>query len=223
MAYPPYYSQQPQSRFPVMDGVDPLAAEAPKMPIPIPGSPAPSSTMAAASPLATHKRGGILGALESVFMPDPGSRWAGALRDGMFNAKESQQNYVEGEAKKALDLTTANYKLQQLKTKGEYQIVGNNVFHVKPDGSTEMISAPQSKGQLMSLYEKWHDAPPGPDKELLHRMLLDANSDEVLNNREAVATTRAGATTQSARIRAATAGRARASIPALPPGFKVIK
>jgi hypothetical protein len=89
----------------------------------------PSVNVPAASPVASKKRGGILGALESVFMPDPSSRWAGALRDGLFNAKESQQNYKKAKLVRCLILELANQKLKQLQQHGEYQVVGNNVFH----------------------------------------------------------------------------------------------
>jgi hypothetical protein len=212
-----------QSIYPVgmeASGVDPLAPERPKMPIPIPNDPGMSANAAAASPVASKKRGGILGALESVFMPDPGSRWAGALRDGLFNAKESQRNYLEDQISKQLNLQTANAKLKQLMSGGEYRIVGNNVLHIKNDGGYELISPPQNEGDKIKLYERWVAEPPGPGKDILERMLLGTNSDEAMRNREQVARTRAGATTGAARIRANATSK---GIPPLPPGFSVVK
>ena len=198
---------------PVDEGYYPLAPEPQTMPVPVPGSPAPSMNTTAAGKLATKKRGGILGALESVFMPDPSSRWAGALRDGLFNAKESQQNYVEGQAGKMLDLKMANEKLQQLQQHGQYQVVGNNVFHVKPDGTTEMISGPSPTDDKMSLIEKWqqrHAADPhDPTLPLIEALIFGgANTPEAIAakqaNAERVARIRAGATVTAARTRATT-------------------
>lgn len=223
----PYYTgadEMPQSRYPVVNGVDPLAPERPAMPAPLPG-PAPSTNVAAASPAASHKRGGILGALESVFMPDPGSRWAGALRDGMFNAKESQMNYLESQATKQLDLATANEKLKRLRTQGEFQIVGNNVFHIKPDGSHELITPPTTPTEHERLIDRWRTLDESdPAKKLIYQMLLGANNPDTVAARSAenekIARIRAGATTGSATIRANAANRA---LPPLPPGFSVVK
>jgi hypothetical protein len=220
------------SRYPVVNGIDPLAPEPPAMPVPAQASLAPSANVPAASPVAAHKRGGILGALESVFMPDPGSRWAGALRSGLFNAKESQQNYIEDQAAKMLQLQTANQKLKQLQQHGEYQVVGNNIFHVKPDGTTEMISGPtatEDKTKLIDIWNARRQADPNdPTLPLLEGIIFGGDyahtpegSAATNASREAAARARANATLGAARIR----GPAATSInvlPALPPGAKVI-
>jgi soluble lytic murein transglycosylase-like protein len=231
----PYYTgadEMPQSLYPVTNGYDPLAPEPMMSPVPVQGSAAPSVNAPAASPVASKKRGGILGALESVFMPDPSSRWAGALRDGLFNAKESQQNYIEGQAGKMLNLELANQKLKQLQQHGEYQVVGNNVFHVKPDGTTEMISGPSStddKTKLIDLWKARHEANPSdPTLPLLEGLILGgANTPEAMaarqSNAETIARIRAGATTGAARIRANAPHANNANImPPMPLGAKVI-
>lgn len=190
-------------------GVDPLAPLNPMSPepmaqtVPDPGNPGPSIAMPAASPVASKKRGGLLGALESVFMPDPDSRWAAALRGGIWDAKANQQTYKNEQYNNALKTMETEAKLKNLLTKGEYQVVGNNVFHIKPDGSTEMIAPPATKSDKIQLFEKWQSMGDNdPAKELLERMLAGANADEVLANKIKQARIRAGATTGSAQIRA---------------------
>lgn len=231
----PYYTgadEMPQSLYPVVNNYDPLAPEPPRMPAPIPESLAPSANVAAASPMASHKRGGILGALESVFMPDPGTRWAGALRDGLFNAKESQQNYLTGQASKLLQLQEANAKLKRLQQQGEFTVVGNNVFHVKPDGTHELISGPTSADDKLKLVDLWkqrRDAnPQDPTLPLLEGLIFGGDygrtpegSAATNTSREAAARARANATLGAARIRGP-AGTSINVLPALPPGAKVI-
>lgn len=230
----PYYTgadEMPQSRYPVINGVDPLAPERPAMPAPLPG-PAPSVNVAAASPAASHKRGGILGALESVFMPDPSSRWAGALRDGMFNAKESQQNYIESQAAKMLQLQEANAKLHQLMQNGEYRVVGNNVFHIPADGSKpEMLSGPSSADDKTKLIDVWNARrqanPNDPTLPLLEGVIFGNNygntpegTAATNTSREAAARARANATLGAARIRGPSANAGQSFV--APPGWKVI-
>jgi hypothetical protein len=234
------------SIYPVINGFDPLAPEPQTVPVPMANSLAPSASVPAASPVAAKKRGGILGALESVFMPDPGSQWAGALRDGLFNAKESQRNYQESQAKKFLDLQTANQKLTDMQRKGEYTVVGNNVFHqlpgnqVGPDGKPyEIISGPSATDDKTKLIDLWHQRqavnPHDPTLPLLEGLILGgANTPETLAAKEAaaeeIARIRAAATTQSAGIRAGASikvagmhgGGSKSQVPALPPGAKVI-
>lgn len=215
------------SLYPVVNGVDPLAPEPPQQPVPIATSAGPSVPVPSASPTATKKRGGILGALESVFMPDPDSRWAGALRDGLTNAKESQQNYREQQQQKALDLATANVKLQRMIKQGEFTVVGNDVLHTKPDGTYEMISGPSTMDDKIKYAGVIANMPEGPAKELMKSVLLGSfnNTPEgvAANNqsREAVAKTRAGATVTASRIRGPSAATVNV-IPPLPPGAKVV-
>lgn len=202
-----------QSRFPLgYYGQDPLAPlpeptaipERPKDTAPVTDDLGPSTPIPAAAPAAARKRGGILGALESIFMPDPDSRWAAALRGGIYDAKANQAAYKAGVAKQQMEQDLAQAKLKQLITKGEYQIVGNNVFHIPADGSpAEIITPPQTMGEKERLIDKWSrmdDADPA--KALIEQMLTGANSDAALQSKENVARIRAGATTGAARIRA---------------------
>lgn len=204
---------------PYYGGVDPLAPEPIKDTAPIPGDPGPSASMPATAPVAAKKRGGILGALESVFMPDPDSRWAAALRGGIWDAKANQAAYKEKVATDAIARQTANAKLRQLLTKGEYQIVGNNVLHIPTDGSpAEIITAPRTPGEKETLLQMWKDEPDGTKfKQLLESILAGANSTEALASQERRAATRAGATVQAARVRSSATGKTNSS--KLPTGF----
>lgn len=135
---------------------------------PVSEQPAPRAD--AATP---HKRGGVLGALKSVFMPDAGSFMYAALNNpnGLWGARGAQQEYQQAQATNALNTQMAQLKLDQLRTKGEYQIVGNNVFHIKPDGTTEMISAPAQPTETQRLIDQWRATPPGPEKDLIERAI----------------------------------------------------
>jgi hypothetical protein len=197
-----------QSRYP-MDPYygDPLAALPPNAPepvkdvIPLPSDPGPSAPVAAGAPAVAHKRGGILGALESVFMPDPGSRWAAALRGGLFDAKANQQDYLQHQQMNDINTQAAQAKLKALLTKGEYQIVGNNVFHIPADGGKpEILTPPTTPSETERLIEHWKSAT-GPEKRIIESILLKTNSPDALASRERIAQSRAGATVQSARIR----------------------
>jgi hypothetical protein len=223
------------SRYPApyYGGADPLAPlpgpntpEQPTMPTPVDGSAAPSVSVAATAPAAVKKRHGILGALESVFMPDPDSRWAAALRGGLFDAKANQQLYKQQEAKNQLDVMMQTAKLKTFLTKGEYQIVGNNVFHTGPDGRTEWLSPPATDSEHERLLTKWQSmSDSDPAKKLIETMLLGGNTPDVLATKaatsEKTARIRAGATTGAATIRANTVGKTNV-LPPLPPGAKVI-
>lgn len=214
-------------------GPDPLAPldqptampERPTQPVPVPGDPGPSASAPAAAALPSKKRGGILGALESVFMPDPDSLWAGALRDGVFNAKESQAVYRASAAKQAADTAMTQAKLKNLLTKGEYQIAGNNVIHFPPDGGDPVvITPPATPSEHERLIEAWRRETNPEVKELMQRLLLGANADPVLRSKEDIARTRAGATTRAAQIRANAPSKSSVKgLPPLPPGFSVVK
>jgi len=206
------------SLYPVVNGVDPLAPEPMQQAAPVLADAGPSVSVPAASPAVAKKRGGILGALSNIFMPDPGSLWAGALRDGLTNARESQQLYQEQQAQKAVDLATANVKLKRMIQQGEFQIVGNNVFHTKPDGTYEMIEPPQTASEYERLINQWKSLPDGdPAKSLIERLLLGSQSDEAQANARTVAQMRANATTGAAKIRANAAQTTKTQNP--PTGF----
>lgn len=219
--YDAYYSNGPDPLAPLPD----VAPERPTQPTPIPGDPGPSTSLPAASPMTSHKRGGILGALASVFMPDPGSLWAAALRGGVFNARENQADYRAQQAKQALDLQMTQAKLKQFLTKGEYQIAGNNLIHIPADGGQpEIITPPATPSEHERLLQAWRTETNPEAKEMMRRMLLGANAPDVIQTKqqgaERVARIRAGATTTSARIRSNATSK---TLPPLPPGFTVVK
>lgn len=121
----------------------------------------------------SRKRGGILGALRSVLMPDPSSFMYAALNNpnGIWGAAGAQEAYRQNQTQQQLANETAQLKLEQMRTKGEYQVVGNNVFHIKPDGTTEMIGAPTQPSETQRLIEQWRLTPAGPEKDLIERAI----------------------------------------------------
>lgn len=214
--YPPqYYGRDP------LAPLEPTAMpERPQTNVPIPGDLGPSAPAPATSPTVARKRGGIMGALESVFMPEPDTPWGAALRYGLFNAKAGlRQERLQQQANQ-IGLETANIKLKNLKSKGEYQIAGNNLIHFAPDGTAEFITPPQTPGERERLIDKWEKAPTPEVKEMIERVLSGANADEVLAAKAAAsleaARIRAGATTGAARIRSETPSK---TSDKLPPNF----
>jgi hypothetical protein len=207
--YPaPYYGPDPLAPLPNTA----LAPEQPTQPVPVPGDLGPSASTPAASPVASRKRGGLLGGigriLENVFMPEADSRYAAALRGGIWDAKANQALYKQEQAKGAADTAMAQAKLKNLLTKGEYQIVGNNVIHFPADGTApEMITPPTTPSEHERLIDKWRSMDDSdPSKKLIERLLLGANAPDVLETKgtaaERAARIRAGATTGAATIRA---------------------
>ncbi len=185
----------------------PLAPERPKTTAPVLPGPGPSVPVAAASQAASQKRGGIIGsigrALGSVFMPEPDSLYAAALRGGIWDAKANQRKYKQEAAAADTNNAMANAKLKNMLTKGEYQIAGNNVIHFPPDGGApQVITPPRTPGEKESLIQRWETLQDGdPAKQLIERMLLGGNSDAVLQNRENVARVRGEATLGAAKVR----------------------
>lgn len=221
----PYYTGAPDmasSLYPVVNGVDPLAPEPPMTPVPINSNPGPSAPAIASAPQVAHKRGGILGALESIFMPSPDSLWGNALKYGLTNAREGQQLYREGQTQKALDLATAQQKLMKLIQGGEYQIVGNNVLHIKPDGSAEFMGPPPTPSDKERMFQEWQQMPEGPQKKMLERILLAGQSDEAQAAQERLQQLRNQGTLGAARLRGQTQINI-GNLPPLPPGAKVIQ
>lgn len=205
--YPqPYYGTDPLAPLPV----NPLAPERPKETAPVTPDAGPSTPVPAASQAAAKKRGGILGSigrvLEAVFAPDPGSLYGAAMNNpnGIWGAKGAQAAYRQAQQKGELENQMTQAKLKNFLTKGEYQVVGNNVFHFPPDGGEPVIiTPPRTLTDKETLLERWQGLQDGdPAKELIERMLTGANSDAALASRERQASTRAGATVSSARIRA---------------------
>lgn len=193
-------------------GGAPTNTEQPTEPVPVEGNSGPSVAQSPTSESVTRKKRGLLGSighvLGSVFMPEPDSLYAAALRGGIWDAKANRDAYRYDENARELQNRAAEFKLQQLTTSGEFKVMGNNLVHIKPDGSTEIISPPATPGEKERLIGLWQTAPEGsPLKEMLARTILAGNSDAVLQSRERVAGTRAGATTEAARIRAANSGK----------------
>lgn len=193
---------------------DPHYEATKNLPVPIPGDAGPSQNVPATSPVAKKKRGGVLGAigglLENIFMPEPDSLYAAALRGGIWDAKANRDKYRSEAAMDEIAKQEANLKLHQMMTNGEYKVVGNNVAHFPSNGGPpEIIAPPQTPGEKERLIDRWSKMDANdPAKELIERMLLGGNSDEVLANRESTAQIRARATTGSAQIRANATGKA---------------
>ena len=154
----------------------PTSAEMPESPPEIPAATGAPVGGAQDGPVAEQpaprKRGGVLGALRSVFLPDAGSFMYGALNNpnGLWGARGAQQDYANQQAAARLANETAEQKLQQLRTKGEYMVVGNSVFHLKPDGTHEMISAPANT-ETMQLIQMLDETPPGPKRDAIERAI----------------------------------------------------
>lgn len=158
----------------VRQGTEPVKFAAPD------DSAAPSKPVAGADEPAIRHRRGILGALQSIFMPDPGSLWAGALRNGIFNARESQQTYRDTQAQRRqqmqgrdIELQTSGLDLKNRLVNGTYQIAGNNIVHTPPSGGRpEIIAPPQQPTEVERLIQAWQAAPPGsPIRALLERAI----------------------------------------------------
>lgn len=153
-------------------------AEPPKLVAPTDGVGPSKPVAASAEPQVRQRRGGILGALSRIFMPEPDSLWAGALRGGLVNARESQQQYRQGQATATrtaqmgeLERQQAEMALKQLITHGRYQIAGNNLVHTRPDGTTEVIAAPTTPSETERLIDRWRRTPPGPERDLIERAI----------------------------------------------------
>lgn len=219
----------------IPDSYDPnyyLPPERPTEPVPVQGSPAMSTSAPKAETPPTKKKRGVLGSigsiLGSVFMPEPDSLYAAALRGGIWDAKANQRAYKQQMELDDVKRQEANAKLRKLMTQGEYQVAGNNLIHYPPDGSEpRIITPPATKGEKERLIDAWRNEQDPTAKNLMERMLLGANSDPVLQSREQTARIRAGATTDAARIRASSSGKgggapARSGVK-LPAGAVVLK
>jgi hypothetical protein len=116
----------------------------------------------------------VLGALESVFAPEPGSFWWSALNNGLFNAKYGQQVYREKQAGSARALEADARKAAMEERKARYQIAGNNVIDYGDANDVDgpdFITPPQQPGETERLIEKWQNTPPGPGRDLLERAI----------------------------------------------------
>lgn len=170
---------------PMSEGLDPSTGEETVQQTPEPprlaaptSDAGPSVPIAASKEPAIRRRRGILGTLQDIFMPDPGSLWAGALRGGIWNARESQQAYRQGQdtartqsEMSEIERQQAHIRLKQLLTQGEYQIAGNNVVHRRPDGTVEMLPAPTTPGETERLIDRWRRTEDPAERELLERAI----------------------------------------------------
>lgn len=122
---------------------------------------------------APRKHGGILGALKSVLMPDAGSFMYSALNNpnGLWGASGAQETYQQNQTATEIANEAARAELAKKQRSGEYQVVGNSVFHMKPDGTTEMIGAPPQPTETQRLIDQWRATPPGPEKDLIERAI----------------------------------------------------
>lgn len=154
---------------PVMTAIQQSRPQQPVAAAPTPSMPPVAPTAAATAPKKSH---GLLGILKSIFAPSSDSWLYAALNNprGMWGASGAREQFARQRMMDDIGLQTAQQKLETLRTKGEYQIVGNNVFHIKPDGTTEMISAPQA-GETERLIDRWHSLPPGPERDIVEQAI----------------------------------------------------
>lgn len=167
----------------ITDSYDPryATAEAPMdqspEPVKVPEAGANLPPIAAAT--AQRHRGGLLGLLGRIVMPEPDTLWAGALRDGLFNARESQANYRAGQSTSALTQAhlrnTVNAETRTAKLEGAngtYQVAGNNLVHHRPDGTAEIITAPQQPSETERLLQMlFNPATPPEHRAVIERVL----------------------------------------------------
>ncbi|TXH45950.1 MAG: hypothetical protein E6Q97_30605 [Desulfurellales bacterium] len=144
----------------------------PTMPSAAPQASAPTMPSAVPAVPAQKKSHGLLGILKSIFAPSSDSWLYAALNNprGMWGASGAREEFARQRALNDINLQTAQQKLETLRSKGEYQIVGNNVLHVKPDGTTEFITPPQA-GETERLIDRWHSMPPGPERDLVEQAI----------------------------------------------------
>lgn len=213
----------------IRDSYDPRYAESPMDQTPEPAKvPDPGTALqpiAAAAAVPRH-RGGLLGLLGRIAMPEPGSLWAGALRDGLVNARQSQTNYQQTQADQAAARETrataqqaAELTLKQHLTNGTYAVAGNGALHTRPDGSAEIIQAPAQPGENERLIQLWQHTPAGsPLRALIERAIRGAQySPEVIAEQGAQRERAARAAAGSRAAAAATTAQRHSYAP--PAGF----
>ena len=140
---------------------NPQAPEPNRVTAPVTPDAGPSTAVPAslAPRLTKKKRGGVLGALESVFMPEPETLWASALRNGVFDAKAGQQAYQQGQTNAQINAQQAaaatrktNAEATRLERQGNYTVVGNNVL----DNTTgQFMPVPTTPTENERLIETW--------------------------------------------------------------------
>lgn len=203
---------------PVMTAIQQSRPQQPVAAVPTPSM--PTGVPTAAAPKKSH---GLLGILKSIFAPSSDSWLYAALNNprGMWGASGAREQFARQRALDDIGLQTAQQKLETLRTKGEYQIVGNNVFHIKPDGTTEMISAPQ-KGETERLIEMWRTMPAGPARDLVEQAIKGFQYSDTYTNRKtrsAVEVARVRGS-EARKTKSITNGATKGDVPA---GWAVVK
>lgn len=148
-----------------------------KLAAPTPGE-GPSKPIAASDapqPEPRRRRRGVLGFLESVINPDPASWWAGALRDGIWEAGSSQENYIaqRDQAKQRarmgdLEYQQADIALRNLMENGTTRVAGNNIIRERPGAEPEVITPPTEVERLIEL---WRGTQDPQERELIERAM----------------------------------------------------
>lgn len=111
------------------------------------------------------RKGGVLGALESIFAPEPGSFMHSAYNNTVWNAKAGQQKWKDAQVKDALERQRQERELEM----GKIQLTPRgDVIRIKPDGSgvDELYRPTPQPGEMERLIEQWR-ATTNPDERQL--------------------------------------------------------
>lgn len=192
-------------------------------------APAPSPNVQ--QPAEQPRKGGVLNALKSIFLPEADSFMYAALNNpnGLWGARGAQQTYRQGLEEQRLANEKAALEIEKARRSGQYQIAGNNLIFFPPDGTIpQIITPPTTPSEQERLFAKWSVMPEGPEKEMLALMLRGAQYSEPVINRQ----TRSKLTVQGAGISqrgeqarrtkqtpGASAGSGKSTTAKLPAGF----
>jgi hypothetical protein len=108
-----------------------------------------------------------------IFMPKPDSLWAGALGPGgIANARLNQQNYLQGQQDRDLNIEAANQELDS----GTIKSLGGTTYVVTPrgGGAPEITQTPPVKSETERLIAQWQTLPEGPLRDLVERAIKGA-------------------------------------------------
>lgn len=159
------------------------------------------------APVPAKKRGGIMGALGSVFAPEAGSFWHSALANGLWDAKGGQQRYKEGSYDYGNAATGAKIndaKLREvLDAEKNGEVVTSptgQVLRTKRDGSVDVLWTPPEKlSNQEKLIDRWKSETDPTLKEIIARAIPGFQySPEFMSQSEA----------SKIRIKGATPGKA---------------
>lgn len=182
----------------------------------VPATPPPVVPAPASPPATGGQHHGILGALENVFMPQPDSLWASALRNGIFDARAGQQAYRQDQTMATLKAQQAAAELQAAQQKAARGDVittpTGTVGRVGPDGAfTTLYAPPAHQSEQADLIDKWHAAQQAGDTQLaglIERAIrgYQYTPDVITRQGQARSNTAAAAAAARARYRAPAAG-----------------